>query len=394
MTESSQIAVMPAPLSVDIAITGRCNLRCRYCFYADEMRALDDLPAERWLAFFEELGRLAVHRVTLTGGEVFTRPDLFELIDGIISNRMRYRILSNGTLIDESILARFDRGKRRLRLDSIQISIDGSKAEIHNKSRPGSFERALRGLKLLLEADLPATARVTLTRHNVDDLEAIAHLLLEEVGLGGFSTNEVYPCAAVEQGAEAVLLTPIQRRQAMKTLTKLTERYNGRIGAQAGPLVLARYFAEIEQALSDGLDRIPGRGTLSGCGCMWSKIGVLHDGTIVPCHNLSSLRLGTIGFDDLQQVWLKHPILVALRHRHEIPLQSLDTCRDCRYQGFCSGGCPGGAVFLNGDVNTRNPMDCYRVHRDEDPYCQLGDKGGVILRAGRATVFGQEYISL
>ena len=89
----------PRPKNVDISITGRCNLRCQYCFYADEMVALSDLPTERWLAFFEELGELAIQRVTLSGGEAFTRPDLFELIDGVIANKMRYSILSNGTLI-------------------------------------------------------------------------------------------------------------------------------------------------------------------------------------------------------------------------------------------------------------------------------------------------------
>jgi MoaA/NifB/PqqE/SkfB family radical SAM enzyme len=136
--------LMSAPRSMEIAITGRCNLRCKYCFYADEMTALKDLPTERWLAFFEELGELAVQRVTLTGGEVFTRRDLFQLIDGIIANRMRYSILSNGTLITGKVLAQFEVGKRRLRLDSIQVSIDGSRAEIHNKSRPNSFDRALR----------------------------------------------------------------------------------------------------------------------------------------------------------------------------------------------------------------------------------------------------------
>jgi len=97
--------VIGAPQSVDIAITGRCNLGCKYCFYADEMVALRDLPTERWLAFFAELGGLAVQRVTLTGGEVFTRPDLFELIDGVIASRMRYGLLTNGTLVTEKVLA-------------------------------------------------------------------------------------------------------------------------------------------------------------------------------------------------------------------------------------------------------------------------------------------------
>ena len=84
---------MSSPKHVDIAITGKCNLACQYCFYADEMVAHTDLPTERWLSFFEELGRFGVMTVCLTGGEVFTRPDLFELIDGIIANRMRYSLL-------------------------------------------------------------------------------------------------------------------------------------------------------------------------------------------------------------------------------------------------------------------------------------------------------------
>ncbi len=92
---------MASPRSVDISVTGRCNLKCGYCFYADEMTELADLPTERWLSFFEELGALAVQTVCLSGGEAFTRPDLFELIDGIIDNRMRYSMLSNGTLISE-----------------------------------------------------------------------------------------------------------------------------------------------------------------------------------------------------------------------------------------------------------------------------------------------------
>jgi SynChlorMet cassette radical SAM/SPASM protein ScmE len=373
VAESSLPRVPSAPSSVDIAITGRCNLKCKYCFYADQMAALDDLPTERWLAFFEELGRLAVRRVTLTGGEVFARPDLFELIDYIITNRMRYSILSNGTLITEQVLAQFETGKRRLRLDSIQVSIDGSRAEIHNRSRPNSFDRALRGLRLLVEAGFPATVRVTVNRHNVGDLEAIARLLLEDVGLPGFSTNEAYSCAATDRDQGQVLLTPAQRAQAMDTLARLAERYDGRIDAQAGPLVYAREFKHIEKALAQGKAGFPGRGTLCGCGGMWSRLGILHDGTIVPCHSLSTLHLGTVGEDDFQQVWLAHPTMVALRQRHTIPLQSLGTCRDCIYQGFCTGGCPQGALQVYGELNARNPFNCYRVLKGEDSFFRLPD---------------------
>jgi SynChlorMet cassette radical SAM/SPASM protein ScmE len=370
VSDLQRTPIPSAPLSVDIAITGRCNLRCKYCFYADEMAALQDLPTERWLAFFDELGRLAVQRVCLTGGEVFTRPDLFELIDGVIANRMRYRLLTNGTLITAAVMEQFAVGKRRQRLDGIQVSLDGSDAQIHDRSRPGSFERALRGLRLLVEAGLPATVRVTVNRYNVDNLEKVAHLLLEEVGLPSFSTNEAYPCGAVERQADGIMLTPAQRWQAMRTLAELAARYEGRITADAGPLALARAFRAMEEALAAGQSARPGCGTLSACGGVFTRMAVLHDGTMVPCHNLSTLHLGQIGVDDLQRVWQEHPLLERLRHRQEIPLASLDTCRECRYTGFCTGGCPGGALFLTGELDARNPMDCYRVHLGEDPCYQ------------------------
>lgn len=376
----TDLKVMSSPKHVDIAITGKCNLACQYCFYADEMVARSNLPTERWLAFFDELGSLGVMSVTLTGGEVFTRPDLFELIDGIIANRMRYSLLSNGTMITEETLKQFEIGKRRQRLDSIQVSVDGSSAEVHDLSRPKSFKRALRGLKLLKEAGYPITVRVTVNRHNVDDLENVAHLLLEEVGLSSFTTNEAYACGATDRTEEDIILTPTQREKAMKVLTRLAEQYDNRISATAGPLILARELKTIDTMLVNGQTSLPGRGTLSSCGGVFTQLSILHDGTIVPCHVLSTIRLGIIGVDNLRDVWLNHVTMTALRQRREIPLGFLETCRGCAYQGFCTGGCPGGALYANGDFNTRNPMSCYRVLKGEESFIAM--TGDVIDLAG------------
>jgi SynChlorMet cassette radical SAM/SPASM protein ScmE len=353
--------LMPTPRSISIAITGRCNLCCKYCFYADEMAALDDLPAEAWLAFFEELGRLAVMDVSLTGGEPFTRPDLFELIDGITANRMRYNILSNGTLIDQEMLARFEVGKRRLRLDYIQISIDGSCAQVHDRSRPGSFARALRGLRLLREAGFPVTVRTTINRHNLHDLEDIARLLLDDIGLPSFATNEASLIGAGCENQGQIALTAIEVREAMETLARLGERYPGRLTAQAGPQAKAEMYAEMEHARRTG-ERTGrwGMGRLSSCGGMFSKIDILHDGTIVPCHILHGLTLGNVTTDSLGEVWRAHPALKALRERRTIPMHEVPGCEDCEWAPYCNGGCPGVSYELTGDFNQANPQDCYR----------------------------------
>jgi SynChlorMet cassette radical SAM/SPASM protein ScmE len=352
---------MPTPRSVSIAITGRCNLRCQYCFYADEMAALEDLPTEQWLAFFEELGRLGVMDVSLTGGEAFTRPDLFELIDGVVANRMRYNILSNGTLIDEEVLAGFEQGKRRLRLDTIQISIDGSCAEVHNRSRPNSFSRALRGLRLLKKAGFPVTVRTTINRHNLHDLENIAHLLLEEIGLPSFATNEAGLIGAGCQNQRQVALTAPEDGQAMEILGRLGERYPGRLSAQAGPQAKRKMYAEMEHARRTGeKTRRWSMGYLSSCGGMFSKIDVLHDGTVVPCHILHGLSLGNVTTDSLDEIWRAHPALQALRERRTIPMQQVPGCEDCEWAPYCNGGCPGVPYELTGDFNRASVQDCYR----------------------------------
>ncbi|MBN2537949.1 radical SAM protein [candidate division WOR-3 bacterium] len=356
------------PRTVDLSLTGRCNLKCRYCFYADEMAGRNDLPTERWLAFFEEMGGLAVQRVTISGGEAFIRPDLFELIDGIIANKMRYAILSNGTLITPAVVEAFGVGKRRLRLDYVQVSIDGSRAEIHDQSRPPrSFDRALTGLRLLKEAGLPVVARVTLNRANVEDLPNIARLLIEDVGLAGFGTNDAEQMGSARCNGESMVLTSAERQRAGELLTGLNDKYGGRISASAGPLAIARHFAEIDEALARGDKGLPGAGTLSSCGGVFSKMAVLHDGSMVPCSMLPTLTMGVIGLHPLAAAWRSSPAINAVRYRREIPLASLPECRDCPYTGFCRGGCPASMMARYGRLNVRDPLVCYRRYKGEEP---------------------------
>jgi SynChlorMet cassette radical SAM/SPASM protein ScmE len=354
----------PRPTNVDICITGRCNLECAYCFYADEMASLSDLPTERWHACFQELGELAVQHVTLSGGEVFTRPDLFELIDGLIANKMRYSILTNGTLITDRIIELFRTGKRLQRLDSIQVSIDGSCADVHDKSRPPkSFDRALRGLRLLIKSGFPVTVRVTLNRHNVDDLENIARLLIEDIGLRSFSTNEAEQMGSARCYGQDVVLTEEERRRAMAVLMVINERYGGRIGAQAGPLTRAHHFAEIEERLARGETGMSGRGNLCSCGGVFKSMAILHDGTMVPCNLLPTLTMGVVGVNSIRDAWLHHPAINVVRQRGRIQLTDLESCRDCAYVNFCAGGCPASVMSKFGRLNVIDPVICYKAYK-------------------------------
>lgn len=349
------------PIAMSVSVTGRCNLKCRYCFYADEMVALSDLPTETWLKFFQELGRIGVRRVTLTGGEALTRRDFWELVDGVIASRMRYDMLSNGTLFTEKVIEQFNVGKRRLRLDSIQISIDGSCAEIHDLSRPNSFERAIRGLRLLKAHNFPLTVRVTINRHNYQDLENIAYLLLEDVGLPSFSTNEAVPIGSGCNNMGSEVLTSAEKLETMRAFKRLEKRYGSRIGALAGPLAKLKMYGEMDHARATG-EKVARwqMGYLTACGCVYSKLDILHDGSIVPCNMLGSVVLGNIQTDSLEEIWNNHPILQTMKERRSIPLSQVPGCEDCEWNEYCNGSCPSIAYDHYGDMNRANPEDCYR----------------------------------
>ncbi len=362
LTDEEYPHVYDGPKSIDVSLTGKCNLHCDYCFYANEMHGRPDLPKDEWFRFFEELKGLAVKDLVLSGGEVFVRKDLFELIDNLIENRMRYSILSNGTLITEEIIEKLTEKKRRLRLDSIQVSIDGSCPEVHDKSRGvGSFDKAIRGLRLLKEAGLPVTSRVTINRYNVDDLENVVKLLLDDIGLYSIGTNDAVPMGAGCDNQSSITLTPDQQLKAILKMHELDLKYEGRITASAGPLAKWKMYGEMERAKATG-EKPEGwqMGYLTACGCHYSKISIHHDGIISPCNMLPGLEMGRINRDPIKKIWKNHKILKELKDRRQIPMREVPGCEDCEWAEYCNGSCPGLPYTITGDFNRANTHDCYR----------------------------------
>jgi SynChlorMet cassette radical SAM/SPASM protein ScmE len=207
---------------------------------------------------------------------------------------------------------------------------------------------------------VPTTVRVTVHPDNLDDLPAVAELLLEQIGLPRFGTNSVsslgthakYPCG--------IFLTPAQRLRAMRVLAELDAKYPNRIGAMAGPLADWHNFHAMEAHRISG-EPTPGRGCLASCGGVFEKLAVRADGAYVPCATLPQMVLGYIGTDALTEVWRNAPALRALRQRRKTPLASFAECQGCEYMPFCAGGCPGTALSLVGEANRPSPDSCFRL---------------------------------
>jgi SynChlorMet cassette radical SAM/SPASM protein ScmE len=355
--------VMRTPRSLDLEITSRCNANCRYCYYLNNPDVnYADLPTETWLAFFAELARCQVMNVTLQGGEPMIREDFLTLVDGVVANRMRFSVLTNGSLLTPHIAKHL---KESGRCDQVQVSLDGSNAEIHEKLRgKGTFGPALSAIKLLQVVEIPVTVRVTIHPGNIDDLASITHLLLDELMLPSFSTNAASSLGTSSKYDSDSLLKPLERLKAMRLLAVLDTAYPGRIQASAGPLADWHMFQAMEEARQNSKP-ISGRGRLVGCGCIFDRLAVRSDGTIIPCVMLPQMVLGQLGEDRLDKVWLQSPALKEMRSRWSVPLSSFDDCHECQWLESCTGNCPGTAYSLTGEINRPCPETCLKRFHDD-----------------------------
>src|SRR5439155_1738778 len=105
------------PLSVHVDLTMRCNERCIHCYRVIERRP--ELTTEELKALLEDVARAGTLYLTFSGGEVFLRKDLFELIEHARRLRFDVRLKSNALLITPEKAARL----RALAVRQVDISI-------------------------------------------------------------------------------------------------------------------------------------------------------------------------------------------------------------------------------------------------------------------------------
>ena len=352
---------MKTPRSVDISITSLCNLRCSYCyFFGNPSSASSDLSTDEWLTFFDELGALSVMDVCMGGGEPFLRPDLAELINGIVKNGMRFSIISNGTLVSESIASVLAETGR---LNYVQISLDSAIPSEHDHCRgEGSWEGAVRGIRILKDNGINVTVRVTIHRHNFKNIRKTVKFILEELGLPFMSTNSAGYIGTCRLNAQDVLLTTRDREHVMSELLEMKTVYGDRIRANAGPLSDALMWRKMESARLKREPAFGNGGRLTACGCVKSKISVGPDGSINPCNQLTHINLGRINSEHLSEVWHNHPELMALRNRTNISMDTFKFCQDCHYVPYCTGNCPSRAYEHFGTTFHPSPDSCLRTY--------------------------------
>jgi len=139
------------PVSVDIEVSNRCNLKCEKCWFhgengiGDRYRNSEMTTSE----ILELINQLAVYkpRIYFGGGEPFIREDILTIIAYAKSFSLPVSLTTNGTLLDKNIIEMIV----DLEIDEINFSIDGLE-ELHDKLRgQGNFRKVMSNMQYLLE---------------------------------------------------------------------------------------------------------------------------------------------------------------------------------------------------------------------------------------------------
>jgi MoaA/NifB/PqqE/SkfB family radical SAM enzyme len=113
------IAFRDHPYFAHLALTHRCNLRCRYCHIQEER--FEELDTEDMKRVIDVLDRMGVGVLSVSGGgEPLLRADFAVILNYAASRGLYTKITSNGTMP----LYKYDE-LLRSRVDEIGISLDG-----------------------------------------------------------------------------------------------------------------------------------------------------------------------------------------------------------------------------------------------------------------------------
>ena len=209
----------PLPDMVMLEPTQRCNLRCKMCFQDRAALTIQkELSFEQIVDFFDRTSY--IRKVTLIGGEIFIRKDMFDLIDHL--DRTRNIVIStNGTLLGN---AEIDALRRCRRIVTICISLDGPK-EIHETIRGvrGSYDKTVRTIKALTPF-FPATVTCVIIDENIKILPSLvdqcASLGVKKLK---FELERIYPEERIDQ---AILETGLESEDLPISSTGRTRGYS------------------------------------------------------------------------------------------------------------------------------------------------------------------------
>lgn len=224
------------PSNGTIEVTRRCPLTCSHCYnnlpMGDHAARSTELTLEEHCRILDEIAEAGCLWLLFTGGEIFARKDFLDIYTYAKRKGFLITLFTNGTLLTPQIADYLS----EWRPFAIEITLYGRTRETYERLTgiPGSFDKCIRGIELLMERGLPLslkTVAVTVNRHEIWEMKRYAE---EELGVGFKFDALMSPRIDCSQSPLGVRLTPeetveldLQDEKRVSEWKKFAERFGG-----------------------------------------------------------------------------------------------------------------------------------------------------------------------
>lgn len=335
----SEVNALRIPVNGTVELSNRCPLECVHCYnnlpMNDGAARKRELTTAEHIRILDELADLGCLWILLTGGEILARHDFFEIYTHAKRRGFLITLFTNGTLITERVADKL----AEMPPFAIEITLYGrTKATYESLTGiPGSFEKCIRGIHLLLERKLPLklkTVALTINKHEVRAMERFA----QELGCEFKFDAMMSPRIDCSQSPLAVRLTP-------EDVVMLDLDEPKRISEWRR---LANLFQDVE--LGDG--EMP---MVYDCGGGINSFAIDPYGDMTICV-LSHVDKYNVRDGSVKEGW--EQFLTRVRDKRGTRITK---CTNCHLKSLC-GSCAANAELENGDPETPVDFLCRTAH--------------------------------
>src|SRR5216683_8417985 len=323
------------PLSVHFDLTYRCNERCVHCYLDHDDHG--ELTTAECLKVLDDLARSGALFLTFSGGEIFLRPDLYEILAAARRLHFDISLKSNALLVTPERAARL----REFGIRRVQISMYSDVPAIHDAITkvPGSLERTLAAIPVLLEQGLQVKLACPLMQENLMAYRGVM-ALAEKLGVPYVLDLTITPMmdgsgGPLEHRASVSSLLPVLRDPVLHSCKP-------QMTPQAAS-AMNSFQQAIGSAVSSGLESsayedLP-------CSAGHNSCYISPYGDVFPCVQLPQAA-GNLRREKFDDIWYHAPQLERLRAIRE---SQLPVCSRCELRSYCER-CPGLALMEGGDL--------------------------------------------
>lgn len=287
------------PISLTIELLTRCNERCRHCYISNYQHSgVSTEELKKIILEFRKLGGL---NLSFTGGEIFLRNDLFELIEYARSRYLRVFLLTNGSLITEDIA----KNLKKLNIAELSISLYSMDEYIHDKVTrvKGSFKKTIQGIMYAKKYGVKIVIKTPIMLINKDSYKGVKDFC--DINKFEFVASSLI--FSKDNGCDSNKILNVSGEELKKILDDIK---------QYEPIGQLNNFEE-------------------ACGSLKYTLAVDSIGNIYPCNSFY-YKLGNIRETTLSKVWKDE----KLRKIQNIMKSDLKQCLECSFKSRCNR-CPG-----------------------------------------------------